>query len=144
MEADIARETDEGHRPIVIEYPVPVTERDKNIVALTMQGMSAKTVGEKLGLSLSSERIGAIARKHLGRAKEGNNSRAFAIGPNMMPYVKEALRRLGKDPTTCEICGAQPKRGCIIHHTKYEGCTIYDLMYICTSCNLSRMNKGLS
>jgi hypothetical protein len=41
------------------------------------------------------------------------------------------------------MCGAKPESGCQIHHTKYDGATIYDLMYVCQHCNVLGENRGL-
>jgi hypothetical protein len=121
-----------------------MTERDAQIIELTKRGLSARNVRDRLGLSLSVRQVQRIAHRHVGAVVEGNSSATNFIPIAFMPIVKEALRRLGKDASTCEMCGATPRRGCIVHHKKYEGCTIYDLMYICSSCNNARVNKGLS
>lgn len=51
------------------------------------------------------------------------------------------IHRLGKDPNLCELCGRVGKMD--IHHTKYVGATLYDLVFACRSCNLQPQNKGL-
>lgn len=140
--ADLIREANEQRAEAAL-IP-PTNERDIEIVRLTKLGLSAPKIRDRMGLAVSSHRVNTIARRHLGPMRKGNNSKAYQIAPSFMPYVKEALRRLGKDSTTCEICEDKPKRGCVVHHTKYEGVTVYDLMYICTSCNLARENKGLN
>lgn len=121
-----------------------MTERDAQIIELTKQGLSARKIRERLGLSITPRSINRIQLKHLGTIPPNQNGRAYRITISFMPIVKEALRRLGKDGKTCEVCGDKPEGGCIIHHTKYEGCTIFDLMYVCYSCNLSRANLGLN
>jgi hypothetical protein len=85
-----------------------------------------------------------VARERVGAVSTTNNSALNAISISMMPYVRECLRRLGKDPYLCEICDESQAKPCQIHHTKYDGATIYDLQYVCPSCNLARVNRGLS
>lgn len=50
-------------------------------------------------------------------------------------YVEECLRSMGKNFEICEICGDELKKP-YIHHTKYDGATVYDLQIVCCSCNL--------
>lgn len=121
-----------------------VIESHRAIEELTRKGMSARTVRDKLGLSLSSDQVSRIARQMVGPMGQGRNSFDNAISPTFMFYVVECLQSLGKDRYQCGICEARQTKPCIVHHTKYEGCTVYDLMYVCVSCNLSRVNKGLS
>lgn len=120
---------------------MPDTER---ILLLTKHGLSVRKIQEHLSQPMNARAINRYVTKKLGPAPKGNLSKENAIQPAFMPYVVEALRRLGKNPYICELCDDPVPKGCIVHHTKYEGATVYDLMYICTSCNLSRANKGLS
>jgi 5-methylcytosine-specific restriction endonuclease McrA len=44
----------------------------------------------------------------------------------------------------CEDCGnALAREAAKIHHTKYEGATIYDLQIVCQKCNTATRNRGL-
>lgn len=129
--------------------PFPVLTPDmtdgERILALTKHGLSARKLKKYLhNPTMSEKSIGNYVLKKLGPMRKGNASVANWIGPSFKPYVIEALRLLGKNPYICEICLESVPKGCVIHHTKYEGATVYDLMYICMSCNLSRENKGLS
>lgn len=119
-----------------------MTIRDEKIIELARKGLSARKIKERLCLEITSEQVGRIVRKHLGHATFGNNSIANAIN-SLRPYVVECLARLGKDPLVCEICLEPQPTPCDIYHTKYEGATIYDLQYVCRSCNLARANIGL-
>jgi hypothetical protein len=51
------------------------------------------------------------------------------------------IHRLGKDPNLCELCGKAGKMD--IHHTKYDGATLYDLVFACRRCNTQTENRGL-
>lgn len=61
----------------------------------------------------------------------------------LRPYIMECFRRMGKDLNKCEQCGSTEKK-LDIHHTKYDGATVYDLQLVCRSCNLSLDNLSLA
>lgn len=124
------------------ELPDQMTDA-RRIVVLARHGLSAEKIRKHLKKPLSTRKIWSIATKHLGRRSLASNSAENSLG-NITVYVHEVLREFGKDRYTCEICLEAVPQGCVIHHTKYEGATVYDLLYICQSCNLSRENKGLS
>jgi hypothetical protein len=121
-----------------------MTERDNQIIELARKGLSARKIRERLNLDITSRAINRIVLKHLGPRPDVSNSHDNQIPIVMMPLIKECLRRLSKDSMTCEICEEPQSKPCEIHHTKYEGATIYDLQYVCKSCNLAFMNRGLS
>lgn len=136
---------------VPVTRPFPRLTQDmsdgERIIVLTNHGLSAQKIRKHLhNPSLSTQAIQKYILKKLGPAVTGNASqeRHNQITGTFMPYVIEALTRLGKDRYTCEICLEPVPKGCIVHHTKYEGATVYDLMYVCGSCNLSRANKGLN
>lgn len=61
--------------------------------------------------------------------------------------IKSLLRQLltetlNKDPSVCGLCGEKCKT--MIHHTKYDGATLYDLLLICNSCNNLKANRGIA
>ena len=70
--------------------------------------------------------------------KRGGVAKYNQLG-HIKPYVMECFRRLNKDLKTCELCGITGVR-LDIHHTKYEGATVYDLQLVCRSCNLKAEN----
>lgn len=121
-----------------------MSDRDRQILELTGKGMSAETIRRKLGLTIGTRAVQRVQQRHLGKVSTINNSRDNQIPIQLRPYVIACLAWLGKDPQTCEICEAGVPDGCQIHHTKYKGATIYDLMYICGSCNKARANRGLA
>lgn len=61
----------------------------------------------------------------------------------LRPYILECFKLMGKDMNTCEQCGITDIP-LDIHHTKYDGATVYDLQLICRSCNLSKRNRLLA
>lgn len=59
-------------------------------------------------------------------------------------YIWNIFERQGRFKGKCEDCQRDLlRKDAKIHHTKYEGATINDLMIICQSCNLKPENKGL-
>lgn len=126
-------------------FLAPEMTDGERIIILTNHGLSAQKIRKYLhNPTLSAKAINKYVLKKLGPAPKGNSSVEHQISTSFMPYVIEALTRLGKDRYTCEICLEPVPKGCIVHHIKYEGATVYDLMYVCGSCNLSRANKGLA
>lgn len=58
--------------------------------------------------------------------------------------VRELLRSMGKDFTKCEQCFKDlTGKRFELHHTKYEGATIYDLQIVCQACNKAKRNRKL-
>ena len=57
-------------------------------------------------------------------------------------YVKECLIRIGKRFDRCEYCNNSDSR-LTMHHTVYDGATVYDIDIICYKCNLSEENLRL-
>lgn len=120
-----------------------MNDRDAQIVELAKSGMSARKIGARLKLPIDSRKVNKIIRRELGPVKPGNNSAHNSLYI-IRPLIEQLMiDELGKDPFTCEICGESQDDHCEIHHTKYEGATIYDLLFVCRSCNLSHVNKGL-
>lgn len=56
--------------------------------------------------------------------------------------IVESLKRRGRDFTKCEQCGKPIKRF-YLHHTKYDGATIYDIQVVCQKCNTQPRNRFL-
>ena len=65
-------------------------------------------------------------------------------------FEENALRHIiirlmeqnGQDRSVCGMCD---KIGpTVIHHTKYDGATIYDLIFVCQKCNTQPENKHLT
>jgi hypothetical protein len=123
------------------DSPVPRLRGDETVRELIERGLSAEKIRKRLGPTTTARQIQRFGKKLFGSSPPGTRVSEDAFG-NVYPYVEECLRRLGRNPYWCVVCEeTQPKR-CIIHHTKYDGATIYDLVYACTSCNNSRMNRG--
>lgn len=127
----------------------PLSERDRQIIDLTLTGISAKKIKERLNLGITVRSIQRVREKRLGKKRSPNTEVKFVskynqIDPRIRPHVEYCLEQLGKNPYVCEICEERQFRKCDIHHTKYENATIYDLQWVCRSCNLSFANTGLA
>lgn len=120
-----------------------MSQRDDEIVKLSQVGLSARKIQDRLSLHVSRRQVQRVIRKQLGPVVQSRNAETNAL-EDMKTYVVECLRLLGKDPHVCEICLERQERVCDIHHTKYEGATIYDLQYVCRSCNLARAGQGIT
>lgn len=57
--------------------------------------------------------------------------------------VEHCLRKIGHTFDHCELCGVTDKK-LDIHHTKYDGATIYDLQVVCHKCNTQEVNRYLA
>jgi len=58
-------------------------------------------------------------------------------------YLLYCLEKIGKDLNHCEYCGKYMKTP-QIHHTKYDGATLYDLVIACQFCNTRPENRFLA
>jgi hypothetical protein len=88
-----------------------------------------------------------VPRHHLGldnMSTHAPNSRLYMLTPRMRPYVVEILERQGRDFTRCQQCGKDTAGHPELHHTRYDGATIYDLEIVCRSCNRLAVNRGLA
>lgn len=117
-------------------------ERDQKIIDLTLKGLCARKIKERLKLDITVRAIQRVVSKNLGHRPPNANSYDYQITGVLRDYVLFCLKRLGKDPYMCEICHEPQVKKCDIHHTKYAGSTIYDLQYVCRTCNLSFINVG--
>lgn len=122
-----------------------MNQRDSRIIALAQSGLSARKIRERLALEVSTRQVQRIVRRELGAIPPNANSFLYSLDANMRIYVEPLMTEaLGKDPHMCEICGERQQRKCDIHHKKYEGATLYDLQFVCRSCNLAHVNMGLA
>jgi hypothetical protein len=116
------------------------------IVELAAKGMSARKIKDRLELDITVRQVQRIMRQELGPVDKTKSGRLsidqFGDGPWRM-LIESAMRQLGHNPYICDICAERQHRKCGIHHKRYEGATIQDLVYACRSCNLSMRNKYL-
>jgi hypothetical protein len=60
-----------------------------------------------------------------------------------MNLIRPLLKQMGRDFHTCEVCGEHFDEELGVHHPKYEGCTIHDLVICCNKCNLQSERTNL-
>ncbi len=53
------------------------------------------------------------------------------------------MRKEGRDPKVCELCGGSTKGRPNLHHTKYKSAAYKDLKIACTKCNNAQENRYL-
>lgn len=56
-------------------------------------------------------------------------------------YLRTLLTAQGRKFDKCELCGSS--RNIMLHHKRYNGATLADIVIVCAKCNLAKSNKGL-
>jgi hypothetical protein len=100
---------------------------------------------KKWGVLRTQRQGAAVAGPLMPRHRLPGKSREHQIGDGIFrDIVIQCLKMQGRKFTHCEWCGKEFLYGkWQLHHTKYEGCTIDDLMIICQQCNLIPANRFL-
>ena len=120
------------------------TEQYNAIIPMLENGDGPAHIIETLGLTITRRQIQRIA---VDRGIARNNSGAGRLDidngePIFKDYIRYCLIEHRKlDPNLCAQCGKTGKMD--VHHTKYEGATLYDLEFVCRRCNLAPRNVGL-
>lgn len=118
----------------------------QRILILTKRGMAVPKIMRHLtSPNWTQRQINRFVVKHLGPARRPvANSRNHHLSAREVEWFTRILvEQYGKDQHQCEICLDPVPNGATLHHTKYEGATIFDLLFVCQSCNLARENVGL-
>lgn len=134
---------DRGSKPAKTrsyQPPIPPLRGNEGIQELADRGLSGRKIAARLGLSITPRQINRITAASLTRPYISAENTLHSV----RPYVDYCLQQLGLDPYYCMICEEFQESRCLIHHTKYQDATIYDLVYACASCNNSRANRGLA
>lgn len=95
---------------------------------------------------IRSQRAGAAIAGPLGpKHRLRGKSTEHRLAPGAFrDAVIFTLKQQGREFDKCEWCGEPFKDGKYqLHHTKYEGATIDDLMIVCQPCNLIPQNRFL-
>jgi hypothetical protein len=117
------------------------------VLEMLRQGTGPAEIIETLGLTITKRQVQRIAKQH-GIARQhdrGGRLDEDSLGVGPLRGIVEfcLIQHLGLDPYVCSDCGRRFKKKCDIHHTKYDGATIYDLVFLCRRCNLAPRNVGL-
>lgn len=127
---------------------VMITSEDyENICDLYVEGLGPAAIIERLGLSIGKRRIQRIVKERgLTKPHERGgrlDSDSLGTGPLSQIIMQTMVEVRGLDPHLCSQCGRRMVKRCDIHHTKYAGATVYDLVFLCRRCNTSPQNVGL-
>lgn len=63
---------------------------------------------------------------------------------NLKVYIIAILEKQGRNFYICELCGNEYNKKLGIHHKKYNGATINDVVIACQKCNTQPYNKNLT
>ncbi len=119
----------------------------QRIIVLTTRGLAVSKIRKHLKSPVWTEKqINRYVTNVLGPARKGvNNSQYNRISEmEAQWYTKLLVEAYGKDRYRCEICTEPVPGGATLHHTTYTNPTLFDLLFVCQSCNLARENVGLS
>lgn len=122
----------------------------KEIVELWNAGRAAREIVDELKLDINIrtvQRIGARYGDHKLRMRARMGGRL-----DIDDYNDGTFRRIlialmverGDDPHKCALCGVTSEEMMTIHHTKYVGATLADLVFACMSCQSKWENKALA
>jgi hypothetical protein len=118
----------------------------KEIVELWNDGKSARQIVEELDLPITVRQVQRIGAE-LGNRKLRASGRLRAdqdFVSLFRPIIEPLMIKNGQDPHKCALCGKESEEKLTIHHTKYAGATIYDLVFACWSCQHLASNHGLA
>jgi hypothetical protein len=116
------------------------------IVELWNRGMSASRIIEELSLDVTVRQVQRIGAEY-GNRKVRASGRLQADQDFIRlyrPLLEPLMASRGHDPYRCDLCGKVSDKKRTIHHTKYEGATLDDLVYACWSCQHQASNHGLA
>src|SRR6476469_6275204 len=100
------------------------------IVQLWNEGESAIQIVERLGLDITVRQV-----QRIGQAEGNRKLRHKGEWGSSFKYIVHRLMiDRGDDPNLCALCGDRSEKPMTIHHTKYEGATLADLVFACMAC----------
>jgi hypothetical protein len=119
----------------------------QQIIELWNDGKSAHKIVDELDLPITVRQVQRIGAK-LGNRRLRASGRIRAdqdfvslYRPLLVPLMEEQ----GKNELICGLCGfTDGKKKMTIHHTKYNGATINDLVFACWRCQHKPDNHGLA
>jgi hypothetical protein len=119
-----------------------------NIQRLYSEGMSSYQIVRELNLPITARQVQRIVSDAGITRPIKRSGRTEADGSFISmqrPIIDQLLQSVrGLDPYFCVGCRQEQVKKCDIHHTKYEGATLYDLQYLCHPCNTKAENRGLA
>ncbi|MCA1565851.1 MAG: hypothetical protein LC803_09475 [Acidobacteria bacterium] len=117
----------------------------EKIIELSRTGLSANKIRIRLKLPITTRQVQRIIAERRGPVpKESGRLHMDSFGSGAFRSIVEQLMiARGLDPHVCGVCKVRQLAKCDIHHLKYDGATIEDVIFVCRSCNLAREQMGL-
>src|SRR5918911_3820091 len=109
------------------------------IIELWNQGVAASRIVEKLDLDVSVRQVQRVGEKYGDSSLRAKGRLAAGEwGSQFKDIVLQMMIDRGDNPKLCALCGKKSDKQMTIHHTRYAGATLADLVFACGSCQ----NKG--
>jgi hypothetical protein len=120
----------------------PDNLKHSEIMRLYRDHMRTGRIAEQVGLT--PRQVQRVIANRVGSSRGQGNSANNAL-LQIRHTVVGILEEQGRDFTKCELCGEKIPEGKFdLHHTKYEGAALDDILIVCRACNTSRANKFLA
>ena len=114
------------------------------IVQLWNEGEAPSRIVERLNLTISVRQVQRIGQA-VGNRKLRHSGRIDKeFGSGFKAIVIQMMLARGDDRHLCALCGARSENPMTVHHTKYDGATLADLVFACMACQKKFENKGLA
>lgn len=108
------------------------------------EGWSAERIKEHLELDVSVRQIQRIGAEFGSRRlRTSNRLRMDDYISPLREIIIQLMIQRGDDPHVCALCGKRDGKQMTIHHKRYEGATLADLVFACMQCQLQWANRGL-
>lgn len=115
------------------------------VIELWNQGVSASRIIERLDLDVTVRQVQRIGARYGNRKARMSGSLGRAEwGSSFKDIVIQLMIQRGDNPYKCALCDKVSEKRMTVHHTKYEGATLADLVFACMRCQLQFENRGLT
>jgi hypothetical protein len=117
----------------------------QEIIELWNEGESAGQIVQRLHLPITVRQVQRIGAEYGSRRLRASGRLASDdyINP-LKDIIIQLMVQRGDDPHLCALCGDRSEKRMTIHHTRYEGATLADLVFACMRCQLQWENRGLA
>lgn len=114
------------------------------ILKLWNEGLSASRIKEQLKLDITIRQIQRIGAKGGNRKLRRSGRIDEEFDTQFRDIVRQLMIERGDDPYLCSLCGVLSEKRMTIHHTKYDGATLSDLVFACMGCQQQFKSRGLA
>lgn len=115
----------------------------EEMIEMAREGYSASTIKDVLKLSCTVRHIQRLIQPYRPVRPVPERVSGDHLSAVMRDIITQLLVEKGHHPKICGVCGLPQYRDCDIHHLKYEGATLDDLVFACRKCNNAPANVGL-